>query len=91
MNAIAAAVGDEVFRRSPVTADMILTALENGGKRDARASHGAYLGIGYLGLWALGSGDRAPSPDAQSQIQGAHMAVIRDMMPVFELFQPASD
>ena len=28
VNAIAAAVGDEVFRRSPVTADMILTALE---------------------------------------------------------------
>ena len=33
MNAIAAAVGDEVFRRSPVTPDMILMALENGGKR----------------------------------------------------------
>jgi len=33
MNAIAAAIGDEVFRRTPVTADMILMALENGGKR----------------------------------------------------------
>ena len=30
VNAIAAAVGDEVFKRSPVTADMILTALEAG-------------------------------------------------------------
>jgi len=30
MNAIADAVGDEIFRRSPVTADMILTALEAG-------------------------------------------------------------
>jgi CO/xanthine dehydrogenase Mo-binding subunit len=30
MNAIAAAVGDEVFRRSPVTSDVILTALEAG-------------------------------------------------------------
>jgi CO/xanthine dehydrogenase Mo-binding subunit len=30
MNAIAAAVGDEVFRRSPVTSDIILTALEAG-------------------------------------------------------------
>ena len=30
MNAIAAAVGDEVFRRMPVTADIILTALEAG-------------------------------------------------------------
>ena len=30
MNAIAAAVGDEIFRRSPVTADMILTSLESG-------------------------------------------------------------
>ena len=30
LNAIAAAVGDDVFRRMPVTADMILTALEAG-------------------------------------------------------------
>jgi len=30
VNAIAAAVGDEVFRRSPVTADVILSALEAG-------------------------------------------------------------
>ena len=30
VNAIAAAVGDEVFKRMPVTADMILTALEAG-------------------------------------------------------------
>ena len=37
MNAIAAAVGDEVFRRSPVTPDVILTALENGGKRTHEA------------------------------------------------------
>ncbi len=32
MNAIASAVGDEMFRRSPVTADIILTSLE-GGRR----------------------------------------------------------
>ena len=31
MNAIADAVGDDIFRRSPVTADIILTSLENGG------------------------------------------------------------
>jgi CO/xanthine dehydrogenase Mo-binding subunit len=30
LNAIAAAVGDEIFRRAPVTADTILTALEAG-------------------------------------------------------------
>ncbi len=30
LNAIAAAVGDDVFRRMPVTADMILMALETG-------------------------------------------------------------
>jgi CO/xanthine dehydrogenase Mo-binding subunit len=30
VNALAAAVGDEVFRRAPVTADVILMALENG-------------------------------------------------------------
>jgi hypothetical protein len=30
LNAIAAAVGDDVFRRMPVTADMILMALEHG-------------------------------------------------------------
>ena len=33
MNAIAAAVGDEVFRRTPVTPDVILMALENSGHR----------------------------------------------------------
>src|SRR5262245_35568155 len=33
MNAIQAAIGDEAFRRSPVTPDMILMALEHGGKR----------------------------------------------------------
>jgi CO/xanthine dehydrogenase Mo-binding subunit len=30
LNALADAVGDEIFRRSPVTADMILTSLEHG-------------------------------------------------------------
>jgi CO/xanthine dehydrogenase Mo-binding subunit len=33
MNAIADAIGDEAFRKSPVSADILLTALENGGKR----------------------------------------------------------
>jgi CO/xanthine dehydrogenase Mo-binding subunit len=33
MNAIADALGDEIFRRSPVSADIVLNALENGGKR----------------------------------------------------------
>jgi xanthine dehydrogenase molybdenum-binding subunit len=37
MNAIAAAVGDEIFRRTPVTADVILQALENGGQRTHEA------------------------------------------------------
>jgi CO/xanthine dehydrogenase Mo-binding subunit len=32
MNAIADAVGEDVFRRSPVSADVILNALENGAK-----------------------------------------------------------
>ena len=41
MNAIADAIGDEIFRRSPVSADIILNALENGGKRthDALTAH----------------------------------------------------
>jgi CO/xanthine dehydrogenase Mo-binding subunit len=30
LNAIAAAVGDDIFERAPVTLDMILTSLENG-------------------------------------------------------------
>ncbi len=37
MNALAAAVGDEVFRRTPVTPDVILMALENGGQRQHEA------------------------------------------------------
>jgi CO/xanthine dehydrogenase Mo-binding subunit len=32
MNAIADALGDETFKRCPVTPDVLLTALENGGK-----------------------------------------------------------
>jgi xanthine dehydrogenase molybdenum-binding subunit len=32
MNAIAAAIGDEAFRRAPVTADLILTFLEHGSR-----------------------------------------------------------
>ena len=40
LNALAAAVGDEVFRRSPVNADMILTSLEAGGARtEALTAH----------------------------------------------------
>jgi CO/xanthine dehydrogenase Mo-binding subunit len=37
MNAIADAIGDEVFRRSPVTPDIILASLEHGGKRTHEA------------------------------------------------------
>jgi xanthine dehydrogenase molybdenum-binding subunit len=41
MNAIADALGDEIFRKSPVSPDIILDALENGGKRthDALTAH----------------------------------------------------
>jgi CO/xanthine dehydrogenase Mo-binding subunit len=41
MNAIADALGDEIFRKSPVSLDIILNALENGGKRthDALTAH----------------------------------------------------
>jgi CO/xanthine dehydrogenase Mo-binding subunit len=37
MNAIADALGDEIFKRSPVTPDIIVTSLENGGKRTHEA------------------------------------------------------
>jgi CO/xanthine dehydrogenase Mo-binding subunit len=37
LNAIADAVGDEIFRKSPVSADIILNALENNGKRTHEA------------------------------------------------------
>jgi CO/xanthine dehydrogenase Mo-binding subunit len=41
MNAIADALGDEIFRKSPVALDILLNALENGGKRthDALTAH----------------------------------------------------
>jgi xanthine dehydrogenase molybdenum-binding subunit len=32
LNAIADALGDDVFKRTPVTPDILLTSLENGGK-----------------------------------------------------------
>ena len=37
MNAIADAIGDEIFRKSPVSLDVILAALENGGQRTHEA------------------------------------------------------
>jgi len=37
LNAIADAVGDEIFRKSPVSADIILNALENNGTRTHEA------------------------------------------------------
>ena len=37
MNAIADAIGDEAFRRSPVTPDILLNALENNGQRTHEA------------------------------------------------------
>ena len=39
LNAIADALGDDVFRRAPVTLDMILTSLET-AQADARAADG---------------------------------------------------
>jgi hypothetical protein len=33
MNAIANAVGEEVFRRAPVTADIVLLSLESGSRQ----------------------------------------------------------
>ena len=42
MNAIADALGDEIFRRSPVTPDMILTRSRTAAT-DARGAHGAHL------------------------------------------------
>jgi CO/xanthine dehydrogenase Mo-binding subunit len=37
MNAIADAIGDEAFRRSPVSPDILLNALENSGNRTHEA------------------------------------------------------
>jgi len=40
MNAIADAVGEEVFRKAPVTADIVLMSLEHGKRmHDPLASH----------------------------------------------------
>ena len=33
LNAIASAIGDEAFRRAPVTSDIVLTSLEHSGQR----------------------------------------------------------
>ena len=37
MNAIADALGDEAFRRAPVSLDIVLNAIENGGQRTHEA------------------------------------------------------
>ena len=53
VNAISAAVGDEVFRRAPVTADMILMALE-ARPADARTVDGEHLVRRSSGLSVIG-------------------------------------
>ncbi len=79
VNALIAAVGDNAFRRTPVTADLLLTSLEAGGKwtHEPLRSHVQ---------------DRRPktgllSSDLRKEIV---MALIRGVMPAFTLFQPAS-
>ena len=66
MNAIADAIGDEIFRKSPVSPDIILEGARERRKADARSAHRAHLG------------------------EDTNMAVIRDIIPAFELYQPAS-
>ena len=95
MNAIAAAVGDEAFRRSPVTPDMLLMRSRT-AEPDARGADGAHLGQGP-GLADWGQRDSWTTRASGSRaVQQSHverrrrMAVIRDVMPAFELFQPAS-
>ena len=78
---------------SPVTPDMILTALENGGKRThepSRRISDVTLRIADCGLLIDDCGiSQIRNP--QSAIRERHdMAVIRDVMPAFELFQPAT-
>ena len=65
LNAIAAAIGDEAFRRMPVQADIILARARSrtSSTRTADCKH-------------LGATDMA--------------VIFRDMMPAFELFQPAN-
>ena len=67
LNAISDALGDDIFRRAPVTLDMILTSLE-AGRPTHRAASTAHI---------YDEGETV-------------MAVIHDVMPAFELFQPAS-
>ena len=45
LNAISDALGDEIFRRAPVTPDMILTSLE-AGRPTTEPPHGPHLGEG---------------------------------------------
>src|SRR5262245_1639774 len=39
MNAIASAIGEEAFRRAPVTADIVITSLEHGGRVHEMRAH----------------------------------------------------
>ena len=68
------ALGDNVIRRAPVYLDIILTSLELGGRR-ARPSRPRYK-WGAAAYWRV--------------LQERDMAIIRDIMPAFELFQPAT-
>ena len=82
LNAIADAIGVDAFRRAPVTADIVLMSLEH-GTTDARALTGASVAESEC----RHTGNVI---DLHLNYGEGSMAVIRDVMPAFELFQPAS-
>ena len=73
LTALMDALGDDVFRRAPVTADVILASLEAGRPVQDGLAADVYTGRRIV--------------DAAA---GDHMAIVRDIMPQFELFQPAT-
>ena len=66
LNAIAAAVGDEVFRRAPVNADMILTAdtsNANNPKMTPQLNVSTHAGTGTLQWRILGVSETLANKD----------------------------
>ena len=67
MNAISAALGDDVFKRAPITLDNLLMALEHGRPMQ----------------------EPSDSPHHEDG-RGHAMALVHDVIPPFQLFQPGS-
>ena len=84
LNALSAALGDDVFRRAPVTLDN-----DPDGARARPADAGAADGA-HLGCRSTLRQRRHLRHQVTRALEENAMAIVHDVIPPFQLFQPAT-